>query len=445
MLLNEDNNMKLISKVIISVKKKMIPNLISELYKNECDVQNINLIEERKSDELFSIEIIYYNRNSFSSFIDTVKNSQRKYRIESMENLLEEEILGGLLNLSGKMSFENINDYEMGLLGATDLIHGKIDGGNGEKYTGISRNVGLISSISQDEEAGNTALLSAYSDAERDSVIINRFTGLNAYPSIIKFSQEEDLVKTIERVKDTFSLIRLQKFKNADLFMLENFIEGTEIPVCSIDLDDYPLYLLAVTIRILVKNRRNLGDMTFGFIGLELCSYRLARLLLKAGGSKILGFDNNEKAMFALENQGGLATTIDNILSNADVVVFFKNDFNKEDCEKIRPGQFIISLLEDEEIDMDTIERRGVREFIQADFSETAIIFPGIISGLLKSGVSMLSDKMIIDIATLLVKQITNDYVFPHIFSSIHDDISEFIVASQPGENRGSLSVTKKN
>ncbi|MCP4134314.1 MAG: hypothetical protein GY754_25290 [bacterium] len=430
--------MKLISEVTVSVKKGMFPALINEIYKKGCEIQNIKLSENNSKDEIFTIEIIYHTRETFNEFITLLKDSPKKYSIVSMANSLEEKIKGGLLQVSGKMPLETQNDYEMNLLGSIALIREKINNGNGMPYTGISKNIGVIGGIKIEEDPRTDHLLSTYTNAEKDSIVINRFSNLNALPLIIKFSQREDIIKTIKRIEDTFSVIRLTHIDEADISFYDQLYSEIDTPVTSHELDDVPAYLLTIIVKLLLKNKIKLGNTTVGLLGVDLSGLKIARLLKKIGGSKMLGYDNNENLMFQFENEGGLATTAENIFSNADIILLFKNNFTSEEFEMIRPGQFMLSLLQKDAIDMETVSNRGIREFISVDLSNTALLFPGLLQGIISQGISTIDDKLLFNIARKLANTLSNKYAFPGIFDSIHEKIPSFF------EENGSQGKQKK-
>ena len=148
---------------------------------------------------------------------------------------------------------------------------------------------------------------------------------------------------------------------------------------------------------------------------------------MEAGCLKVLGYDHDEKSMFAFEHTGGLATTIGNILINADIVICFKDHLSKEDYDTVRPGQLFVSLLSEGKIDWIQLEKGGVREFIQCDYSKLALLFPGIIQGLIKSGADSFEDGMLVNLAKAMVKLVENNYTFPDIFSDIHEKVAALI------------------
>ena len=113
--------------------------------------------------------------------------------------------------------------------------------------------------------------------------------------------------------------------------------------------------------------------------------------------------------------------------SDSDMKGVFFGVVLKEDYDAVRPGQLFISLLSEGKIDWIQLEKGGVREFIQCDYSKLALLFPGIIQGLIKSGADSFEDGMLVNLAKAMVKLVENNYAFPDIFSDIHEKVAALI------------------
>jgi hypothetical protein len=206
------------------------------------------------------------------------------------------------------------------------------------------------------------------------------------------------------------------------------------IPVVSLEHDDIPLLLLTLIIKIMMKYRLKAEETTIGFIGIDISAIRLTRVFDKIGFRRILGYDHGENAMLALENQGGLATTDENIFGNADITLLLKNNFDHDEYQKIRPGQFVISFMEDENPDIEVISGKGVREFIKRDVTHLSVMFPGMLRGVIDANIGSINDARLVEYAKKLVGLLSDTFEFPHIFGDIHEKISKVIMAGADKE-----------
>ncbi len=427
--------MKLINEIVLIVRGRSFPSFIDELYKRECALVDLRHEEETEDGSRYTIRVSASGPKRFDEFATAIRSAGDKYRILSVRNLIEDRVRGGLLNITGKAPLDTISDFNTGVLGAADFIRERVRAGEGDAFIGIARNVGLVSGVRATDEAWR--FREEYVRAERDAVILNRFTGLNGYPLAIRFDHPEDVIRALKVIEGNFSALRIMGVDDAAFMLYELIFSEIQTPVVSLEHDDLPLYLMAIVIKIMMKYRLRAEETTVGFIGIGVTVVRLARVLDKTGFRKILGFDHAEKAMLDLENHGGLATTVENIFSNADLTIIMKGGFDSQEYRKIRPGQFVVSLLGDEGPDMALLSGKGVREFISGDPDRIVSIFPGILRGVIHGGLKNINDAKLVDCAKKLAGWMTDSFELPRLFGDIHDRISEAIAsgASEPANH----------
>jgi hypothetical protein len=421
--------MRLINEITVIIKKKSFPGFIDELYKRECAILELQHIEDTGEGTLYTLRVSSNSLKRFEEFITIIGSAGEKYKILSTRNVIEERVVGGLMSVAGRMPIENISDLNTSVLGAADLIHEKIKKGDGVRYSGIARSVCLLSGIKAGEEGERVHMLHAYTSAERDAVILNRFSGLNGYPLAVRYDHPEDIITVMKRIEQNYSAVRILRIDDASIMLYELIFSDLTVPVVSMEHDDIPLILLVYIIRIMMKYRLKAEETTVGFIGIDLSAIRLTRVLDKIGFRRILGYDHGEKAMLALENQGGLATTDENIFGNADITVLLKNNFDHEKYRKIRPGQYVISFMEDELQDIEAISDKGIREFIKRDVAHLAAVVPGILRGVIDARIHSISDGSLVEYAKKLVGFLSDTFEFPHLFGDVHEKVAGIIAA----------------
>jgi len=419
--------MTIINEVTVIIKKRSFPSFIDEMYKRGLDLVDMQRIEETGDGLRYVMGIASSGVKRFEEFISLIGGASEKYKIIAVKNVLEERAAGGLLNVAGKMPVETLADFSSWILGAAGFIQDKIRAGEGAAYTGIGRSVGLIAGIKAGSETERERLLSGHAEAERDAVIINRFAGLNGFPICVRYDHPEDVIKLLKQIEQNFAALRVIRFEDATLMLYERLCADTAVPVLSLEHDDLPLYLFVLIIKILLKYRLKPEESTIGFVGIDLSAIRLAGLLGAIRFRRILGADRSEKTMLSLENQGGLATTAENIFSNADITILLKGGFTREELLKIRPGQFVISLLDDDIADVDVIAAKGVREFIRRSTADLAVLFPGMLKGIIGSGRNFVSDQKMIEYSRKLVTFLSDSFEFPPMFSDIHGRVADMM------------------
>ena len=423
--------MKLMAEIIIAMKKGDLPKAVDEIYGHSFEIHSLKLIERAINDiheeEKYSFSVFYPGMDLLAGFLEKI-NSNDRYRIISVVNTLEENIKGGLISVCGRRKIESESDFELEVLGASNLIQEKVALGLGSVYTSISKSVCLVSAVKVQSDFDRRIIMSNYAAAEKDSVILNFIFSMNGYPLVVKYSQIEDLIKFIQSVESNFSAIRLMDITERDIQPVSMIQSEVKLPFLSRDLDEIPLYILMIINRLVLtgmdsSEKLSPSETAIGIIGLDMSSLRLTTLLKKSGFSRILGYDVNEKLTLSFENLSGLATTTENIFSNSDIVILLTDKFDHSDYKKIRPGQFIISFLDDKDVDMHSVKERGVREFIRGDLNNLANLFPGILRAIVDSGTKNLDDIKIIKLASMLYKELKSDYRFPDIFNGIHGKV----------------------
>ena len=170
--------MRMINELTVMIKKRSFPGFVDELCKRDCEILDLQHIEESGDGSLYTMRIASSTLKRFEEFITIIGSAGDQYRVIAVKNMVEERAAGGLIRVTGTMPIENSSDFDTAVLGAADFIREKIEKDDGARFTAVSRNVGLVCGVGASDEAGQTRLLSRYVLAERDAVILNRFAGL---------------------------------------------------------------------------------------------------------------------------------------------------------------------------------------------------------------------------------------------------------------------------
>ncbi len=419
--------MKLIAVLAIKIKRNFLPQFIQSLYKHTCSINMVNLIDSDEKWEDYSVEIVYSTRKDLARLIDYLKKNNEYFKDIAITSTIEDKIKGGLLVSCGKDILDNLNDLQTSLFGGSALIHEKIDAGMASSFCGISNAIALISGYKIKKDFLETEVYHQYTDSERDAIIINRFTGKNGFPIIIKYNSVEDMIKTIMAIESGFSCIRLMNDDEDDI-LLNSIGDSISIPFISKNNDELPLYYLSMIKKISRNSRLKLDQTSIGIIGLNRSSMRLTSLLNKSGFMKVLGYDSSERMMMSFENEKGLATTVQNILMNTDIVLIMDETLTAEDMTYFRPGQFVLSYIVNDYLNKDSLRSCGIKEFIKLDETGSAVLPPGMIKGLFLSGIKNFNDETLLKMSDMILKIMDDTYALPDIFSEIHDKIADMIV-----------------
>lgn len=255
--------MQLIVELQVKIGKGKLGVFTDELGRHGCTLRRLLLGESGESHEIYEAEIIYSDTEGYAAFMSAAGASRDSYQITGERNLLEDTIAGGLLNVSGKMRIETQADYEMRLLGSAALMREQIRKGKGDRCTGILRTVGMLGCVKKRADASADTIRLRHADLERDAAITHHFTGLNALPIIITFTQIEDLVKTIQGIEAGFAAMRITGIEDLDdSAVYEQILSEMSLPAVSTAYDEIPLLLLAEILHLLDRDHVALSEAT---------------------------------------------------------------------------------------------------------------------------------------------------------------------------------------
>jgi len=422
--------MKLIASITLKMKKVILPQFVSTLYKHNIDINMINLTESDGKWEDYTVEIIYSSKKDLARLIDTLNKNSEYFQNIKVTNTLEDKIKGGLLTTSSKIDIENINDVWTALIGGNKLVHEKIDTGLQKNYCGSFSSIAIISGVKITNTGNNNQYYHLYADSERDSVIIGKFTGRNSFPLVIKYNSIEDMIKTIKGIEENFCCLRIMN-NDEDDYLLSNIIDTVSKPLIFKELDENPVHYLSL-IDTIVRNHGIIPeDTSVGIIGLNNSTIRLTALLGKSGYMKVLGHDSNERRMMNFESKKGLATTVENVISNSDILMIMDEKISYDYMNSFRAGQVVISGISSDMGDTAALKNKGVREYIKIDETETLSLLPALINGIITSAKRYYSDEMLISISAFVSSQMGKKYDLPGLFSDIKSEIETLILKNK--------------
>jgi len=423
--------MKLVAAMSLKIKNGLLPQFISALYKYGVGINQINLTQTDNRWDDYSIEITYTHKKELIRLLDSLNRSTENFRNITITSTLEDRIKGGLLRTFGKIELENINDIETSLLGGNRLIHEKIDAGLGKSYCGCFNSIGLFSGYRASRNSNISRLYGYYADSERDAVIISRFTGRNAFPCVIRYSSIEDFIKSIKAVEENFACIRLYKMDEEDL-SFSTIADSLTRPLISFELDEEPLFYLSLIKKICSDHKIKPAETAVGIIGLSSSAIRLTALLNKTGFAKVLGYDGRERIMMSFETRRGLATTVENIVSNCDIIILNdeQGEFSLED--KMQAGQIYISRTVTEKLSSDLKKLKGLKDFIVTDENSTMALMSGLVNGIMMQEEKTYTDEMLLKLSDMVFRSMTEKYALPGIFGDFQEKMEQQIQRIKP-------------
>ena len=238
------------------------------------------------------------------------------------------------------------------------------------------------------------------------------------------------MIKTIKGIEENFCCLRIMN-NDEDDYLLSNIIDTVSKPLIFKELDENPVHYLSL-IDTIVRNHGIIPeDTSVGIIGLNNSTIRLTALLGKSGYMKVLGHDSNERRMMNFESKKGLATTVENVISNSDILMIMDEKISYDYMNSFRAGQVVISGISSDMGDTAALKNKGVREYIKIDETETLSLLPALINGIITSAKRYYSDEMLISISAFVSSQMGKKYDLPGLFSDIKSEIETLILKNK--------------
>ncbi len=421
--------MKFIVDIQAEIQSGYIQEFASQIFQNEFSVNSFHLVSRDEYNEIYTINLIYSDTKLYDTMISAIENDPRCISI-TCKNFLEDEIMNGLLKTSGRLSFENEDEFQTNHTGAYQLLQDKIlsDSDNSQYYyheyvcsiSGIKPVNGIV-----DKKESEILFL----QNEKDCSIISKFTDINSFPLVSEYQYKEDFSKILHNLQNSFSLYRIHSLIDEDDPQIyAEIMDHVKLPVITHKTTELPIVYLHAICNCMKKYKLKNESTNIGIIGLDSSSIYLTGLINSLDYMKVLGFDDNEKSMMLFETKNGLATTKKNILENCDIIFFIRDQLTEEDLQNVRPGVIIISAIQNA-ISAKFREYKSCKYYLDISKYDTAVLLPGLIRGLLSTQVTIIDDSLIIQIAELLQKKGTQLRIVPQLFGSIHDDIEDIIVS----------------
>jgi len=397
--------MKLIAEITLQIQNEKLPELLGVINSYGCEIKLMELREGHGSQAVYFCEIMYTKREQFKSLIDSgIKDVS--VEILELRDMLDEQLDNGLIRVEPKSDIQNSDDFDLKIMAPYSLALEKIREGNGSTaLLSINRNVAIVTGSHTQLNEYTDGELELYLNSEKDAAFLSVAARFNGYPILVRFAQVEDFIKCIREISPGFAALRIAGLLTARGFDVYQQLTDEHLPpVLRHELDEVPLYLLVHIWQALKQSSAGMNSVTIGIIGINASCLRLTRLLSREGHGRVLGYDNNERLMLSLESEGGLATNPENIFGNADILLLFKNNYTIDDFYRIQPGQVIYYQVDDEDIDFQVVEEKGLKGAFRIHPSRAAMLAPGLLLGMIDAGIHVLSDAMLTGIAGMLEK-----------------------------------------
>jgi malate dehydrogenase (oxaloacetate-decarboxylating) len=336
---------------------------------------------------------------------------------------------GGKIDTKSKIQFDDLKTlrdvYTPGVARVCLAIQEKPE--LAQEFTGINNTVAIVTDGTAILGLGDIGPVAGMPVMEGKAALFNQFAGLSGIPILMNPMANEEFIQTIVNIAPSFGAIQLEDIGAPHCFEIESKLnELLDIPVLHDDQHGTAVVVLGAIISAQRMAEFTLHDSVIGQIGLGAAGLGISRLLLRYGVQTVLGADLSEDALARLEHSGGKASSLEEVMEKADVVIATTGVKGLIRPEMIRKGQIIFALSNpDPEIQPAVALEQGARFAADGKNINNVLAFPGLFKGALKVGATRFTDEMLIAAATAIADSAGGDVLIPSPLSTdAHDRVA---------------------
>ncbi len=358
-----------------------------------------------------------YTLRDFSLLLDDVEHLQSV--LDAVSTLADSDIVevvnpvtdahfGGKIRMTSRADLEHLTGlYAAVSPGAREMVRILDDNPLlADIYTTVQRTVAIITDGAELPGVGKVHARAMLPVLEGKAALLAKLAGLSALPLVLAVETEDEFIETVARIAPSCGAILLDAMAAPrGARAVQKLSDKLQMPLLHDDADGPAIIGLAAIINACKRVGRDIRDVTVGQIGLGTAGGAIARLVMKHTGNAVLGEDVHPAAVSRHVNFGGRASSMEEIMQKADVVVANTGHAGVISPSMVREGQVIIALSEPRpEIEPYDAMLAGAAFAVDGRAINTAVVFPGVLLGALAVKAKAIDDEMRIAAAVTMAE-----------------------------------------
>jgi len=339
---------------------------------------------------------------------------------------------GGKIASGSRVELRNLGDmryiYTPGVARVSRAI--AADSERAWDYTNIGRSVGIFTNGSRVLGLGNIGPLASMPVMEGKAVLYDKFAGLSATPILIDTLDADEFIETVVRASKGFGGVHLEDIRIPECFKIEAELKRRlHKPVMHDDQHGTAVVTLAAIINACRLTGLELRKSKLGQVGLGAAGSAIAKLALAYGVGQVLVTDMNPAGVETLVAEGAVASNLEGIMAEAQIVVCTTGKVGLIKPEMVRKGQVIFALSNPHpEIDPDVAHAAGAAYAADGQSINNALAFPGIFKGALEVRAGTIHPQMFIAAAEAIAGKVASNEVVPSPLElGVHDAVRQAV------------------
>jgi len=301
------------------------------------------------------------------------------------------------------------------------------------EYTSLGNTVAIVTNGTAVLGLGDIGALAGLPVMEGKAALFATLVGINAVPILLDEKDPAACVERIAAIAGGFGAIQLEDFASPGCFAIEEGLRARlDKPVLHDDQHGTAVVTLAAVLNATRRAGRELAACVVGQVGLGAAGIGIVRLLQKAGVRRVLGADLDPRALERLARMGGEASTLEDIMKTADIVIATTGVRGLIRPVSVRAGQIILALSNpDPEIEPAVALAHGAAIAADGKGINNLLGYPGLFKGALAARAKRFSDAMLLAAAGAISELAEGDDLVPDpLDRGVHQAVTEAVSRS---------------
>jgi malate dehydrogenase (oxaloacetate-decarboxylating) len=265
---------------------------------------------------------------------------------------------------------------------------------------------------------------------EGKAMLMETLVGLSGIPILLNTKDTEEIIQAVAAIAPTFAAIQLEDISAPRCFEIEERLQAMlDIPVMHDDQHGTAVVSAAALKVIAKRTHVDINKAVIGQIGLGAAGNAIAKMMMRLTGNPVLGTDLNATCLERFERDGGKRSSLQEIMSECQIVIATTGTPNLIKPEMIHKGQVILALSNPKpEIDAEEAMERGAVFAADGKSVNNILGFPGIFRGAVDSRAPRITDEMLIAAVDVLVRETPSGELMPNpLDKKVHHEVARAV------------------
>ena len=313
----------------------------------------------------------------------------------------------GKIKMINTVAINSLDDlrkvYTPGVAEVCKLIMG--DSMWKDTYTSIPYSVAIVTDGTAVLGLGNIGPVAGMPVMEGKAALLQQLVGISGIPILVDTTDPDEIVETVKHIATTFGAIHLEDIASPRCFVIEERLERElNIPVMHDDQQGTAVVTLASLISACKLSGVTLQEAKVGLIGLGAAGLAIGKFILRHTGNPALGTARTEASVRRHAEQGGIPSSLDEIMQTADIVIGTTGVGRLIEPRMVRKGQIIFALSNPyPEISPESARAAGAALATDGTSVNNLVGYPGIWRGTLDAKATRINYEMYMAASSAIV------------------------------------------